>query len=271
MEADGTQKFRLIDDMKVTTLGQSPNRFVQPVIEVQTKDTTFATDNQSVSNQFTFLRRTKNPDYEDGLKVVPLRSCLLHNNSDGISTPNQWVIKTVPKWQTDLLHTQFEKETGEIRQVNVYRTDDLKSGNNRKIKAVNAFCSHFWNLRQSYKCSIMFYTFTLANQSKVNISQCIEALKMRLKRKGINLQGYVWILEISDNLHVHYHALIATDRIRCKGKSLPNFLKMNSVWGARCNVQFADKEVQYYLANYFTKNQNRILGKRQFGKKVPKK
>jgi len=271
-------KYFVSDDMKVATLRETPKGSVQDFFEVQTKDRELLSyknnslyDDEYLHNRFTFLRRIKNPEYENGLKIVPLRSCLLHNNSDGIVSKNAWIIKTLPKWQTDLLHTRFSTETGEIRGISVYTTDDLKSGNNRKIKAVNRFCDYFWKLRDSYKCSILFYTFTVANQSKVNISQCIEALKMRLKRKGINLQGYVWILEVSDDLHVHYHSLIATDRIRCKGKSLPNYLKMDNVWGARCQVRFADKGVQYYLANYFTKNQNRILGKRQFGKKIPKK
>ena len=118
------------------------------------------------------------------------------------------------------------------------------------------------------KVSLLFYTFTVANQAKITIRECMDAFHKRLKRRNIKLHGYVWILEVSDNLHVHYHALIAIDRINCRGKKLPEYLKLNNVWGAICQVEFIKKSVRYYLATYFTKNKNRISGKRQYGLKL---
>jgi hypothetical protein len=170
-----------------------------------------------------------------------------------------------------LLQTDFDRSTGEITGQSVYRTDCLTSGNNRKIKAVNRFCGHFEPLYLKRQVSMFFYTFTVANQAKVTIKACMEAFQKRLKRRNIKLHGYVWILEVSDNLHVHYHALVATDRINCRGGSLPEYLKLDTVWGAMCQVQFIRKSVRYYLATYFTKNKNRIVGKRQYGLKMPKK
>lgn len=214
-----------------------------------------------ISKAFWYLRRFKNPDYESGLKDVPLRSSLLHNN---VNT-NSWQIKTKPKWFTDLLQSELDTESGEILGQSIYTTNDLVSGNNRKIKALNKFCDVFQPMYKLRKCSIFFYTFTLANQSRTDIRGALNTFKTRLKRKGINLRGYVWVLEISDKLHVHYHALICTDRINIKGKLMPDYLKMNDVWGCRTQVAFAESHVRNYLAKYFTKNSSRILGKRSYG------
>lgn len=256
---------------KVTTAIDIANTSVleeNPTKEVSDKDTPLPTDIQTVSKGFWFLSRFPNPEYDSGLKVVPLRSCLLHNNDDRNSA---WILKTKPKWFTNLLQTDFERNTGEILGQSVYRTDDLTSGNNRKIKAVNRFVEHFKEPYRKRKVSMFFMTFTLANQANVSIRQCMDAFQKRIKRAGNKLHGYIWVLEVSDNLHVHYHALVATDRINCKGGSLPDYFKMQDVWGARTQVEFIRKNVRYYLANYFTKNKNRIVGKRQYGMKLPKK
>lgn len=249
--------------MKVATAKVSANT----CIEIQCKDNPLKTDNQTVSKGFWFLNRLPNPEYDTGLKPVPLRACLLHHNG---AANSQWIVKTKPKWYTDLLQTNFDRNTGEILAQSVYRTDCLTQGNNRKIKAVNRFCEHFKQPYAKRQVSLFFYTFTIANQAKLTIRDCFKAFQKRLKRRNINLHGYVWILEISDNLHVHYHALVATDRINCKGGKLPDYLKLNDLWGAACDVQFIRKSVRYYLATYFTKNKNRIVGKRQFGLKLPK-
>lgn len=253
--------------VKVNTAGDTAKLKPVHTGEKQTKYKPLLSDNQTVSKGFWYLNRLPNPEYESGLKVVPLRSCLLHHNGAANSV---WLVKTRPKWFTDLLQTNFDRNTGEILAQSVYRTDCLTAGNNRKIKAVNRFCERFRELYKRRQVSLFFYTFTIANQAKLTIRDCFKAFQKRLKRRSIKLHGYVWILEISDNLHVHYHALVATDRINCKGNKLPDYLKLNDVWGANCQVQFIRKSVRYYLANYFTKNKNRIVGKRQFGLKLPK-
>lgn len=222
--------------------------------------------NPNITKSFWHLRTYRNTSYLSGLKDVPLRSCLLHNN---VNTKS-WQIKTKPKWVTDLLQSELDKETGEIIGQSVYTTDDLRSGNNRKIKALNKFCDKYQPLYKKRKCSIFFYTLTLANQSRTDIRDAFNTFKMRLKRQGINLMGYVWVLEISDKLHVHYHALICTERINIKGKGIPNYLKMNEIWGCRTQVQFADTHIRNYLAKYFTKNSSRILGKRSYGLSMKK-
>lgn len=224
----------------------------------------------NIGHFFNFLKRHVNKKYEGGIKRVPLRSCQLHNN--GAVFSREWHVKTEPKWVTDLLQTDYDRNTGEFLGQSVYRTDDLTSGNNRKIKAVNRFCEHFKEPYRRKKVTLFFYTFTVANQASTDIRDCFKAFKKRLKRRGIKLHGYIWILEISDNLHVHYHALVATDRINFKGNHLPGFLKLDDVWGARCQVECVKHSVRGYLAKYFVKNRSRILGKRQYGiMGVPKK
>jgi hypothetical protein len=224
-----------------------------------------AVENQSITKSFWHLRTYPNPEYEQGLKLVPLRSCLLHNNVNRKSQKTEWVIKTKPKWNTDLLESHLDKETGEIYETGVYTTNDLKSGNNRKIKALNRFCDTFQPLYKKHQCSIFFLTLTLANQAKTDIRGLLNSYKTRLKRNGIKLMGSIWVLEISDKLHVHYHLLIATERINFKGKSIPKFLKVNDLWGCRTQIEFAQKHIRNYLAKYFTKNQSRILEKRTYG------
>jgi hypothetical protein len=258
------------------------------------KDKALTPDNQNIKSAFTFLKRTRNPLYEEGLQLVPLRSCLLLNKSPVLNgksdslkayasaaaaaaaagpdlpSPVAWLVKTRPKWYTDLLRSRFEPNTGEITAQSVYRTDCLTQGNNRKIKAVNAFTKHFNPLYQRKKVTLLFYTFTVANQANVNISDCVKHFKKRLHRRGIKLHGFVWVLEVSDSLHVHYHALFAIDRINFKGSRLPAYLKLDKIWGARCQVEAVRSSVRSYLSKYFVKAKNRIVGKRQFGKSIPK-
>jgi hypothetical protein len=247
---------------KLIQLVESSNEFSIKTDSISTE----STDNQDIVKSFWHLRTYRNPDFEDGLKIVPLRSCLLHNNVDA----KNWVIKTLPKWNVDLLESHLDRDTGEIVSQGVYTTNDLKSGNYRKIRAVNRFCDAYQELYKRRKVSIFFYTLTIANQAKTNIRTLFDSFKARLKRNGIKLNGYVWVLEISEDLHVHYHALVCVDRINLKGKSIPEFLKINDLWGARTQIEFARKHVRSYLSKYFVKKSSRILGKRTYGISIKK-
>lgn len=265
--------------MKVVTENQLPKPSLVkvqanvPVNDCLTKPLTV--DNQLISKAFWFLKRSKNEQYQSGLKNVPFRSCLLLNKAAVSNQENQWRIKTEPKWFTDLLESRLDLETGEILSQSVYRTDDLTSGNNRKIKALNRFCDRFQPMYSRHQVSVFFYTFTVANQAKRTIKETFSIFKKRLKRNGLSLKGYIWVLEISKDLHVHYHALVATERIFCTGKKLPEYLKLNNVWGARTQVRFAEAHIRNYLSKYFSKNKYRIESdetgkrKRQYGISMP--
>jgi hypothetical protein len=189
----------------------------------------------------------------------------LHNNVNKKKAQNEWVIKTKHKWNIDLLESTLDMETGEVVQTGVYTTNDLKSGNNRKIKALNRFCDTFQPLYDKRKATIWFLTLTMANQSNTDIRGLLNSYKLRLKRNGINILGSIWILEISPDLHIHYHLLLATNRINLKGGTIPEYLKPNDLWGCRTQIAFAQKHIRGYLSKYFVKNNSRIIGKRTYG------
>lgn len=258
--------------MKLGTMRETANTPVQEIIQVQDKDKPLFTDNQSVSKGFWFLSRSVNREYESGLIRVPLRSCLLHHNSDRL-----WTIKSKPKWFTDLLQTNFDRNTGEVFGQSVYRTDCLTSGNKRKIAALNRLKNEFSDLYRKRKVSIFFYTFSIANENGVAISKAFDGIRKRFLRNGHPIRGYCWVLDIDkDSFHIHYHAIIVCERINCKGKKLPEWLKMDDLWKARCQVQFG-RSFNYYLAKYLAKNNWRVSTdadgkrKRQYGLNIPKK
>lgn len=237
-----------------------PERIKNQVISTQ------LTDNQQFKNIYLFKNRVPNPDFKKGLKYSTLRSCLLHNKSD----KTEWEIRHLPKYYTTLKKTTYDLNTGEITAQDDYLTDDLTAGNSRKIKAVNSWTDTFNPLYRNRNISLLFYTLTTANQSKLTIQEMTNVLKKRIQRNGLTFYGYLWVLEISDTGHIHYHLLLATSRINIKGMAMPKFLKVNDVWGARTQIRFVEKNVRYYLSKYFYKNKSRVTGKRLFSKTISK-
>jgi hypothetical protein len=232
-------------------------------------------DYEKQYNRYDYLRRYPNKDYLNGLKDLPLRSCLKHHNSDRFSA---LYVKTQPKTYTDLLHTKIDTDTGEII-TSVYTTNEFKQANGRKIKAINRFVDYFEPLYKRRKISMLFYTLTLAEYG-APIADVVNALKKRCKRNGKPILGYVWISEVSEDLHWHYHIAIAVDRINVKGKHLPDYLKIDNLWPTRTGVEFVRKNIRHYMAKYFAKNQFKMIADdkqglpkiiRVYGKSIPKK
>jgi hypothetical protein len=250
-------------------------------------------DYEQLHKGYSFLRRYPNKDYLNGLKDLPLRSCLKHHNSDRFSALK---VKTSPKWYTDLLVSQIDTETGELTDFSIYTTNEFKQANGRKIKAINTFVDYFQPLYKRRQISMLFYTLTLAEYGKP-IADVINAFKKRCKRNGTPIIGYVWISEVSEDLHWHYHIAVAINRINVKGKGLPDYLKLDDLWTdnitmdftlaeygkqitLRTGVQFVRKNIRHYMSKYFAKNpfkiiayDNRGLHKiiRVYGKSIPKK
>jgi hypothetical protein len=233
-------------------------------------------DYEQLHKGYSFLRRYPNKDYLNGLKDLPLRPCLKHHNSDSIFTLK---VKTSPKWYTDLLVSQIDTDTGELTDFSIYTTNEFKQANGRKIKAINSFVDYFEPLYKRRQISMLFYTLTLAEYGKP-IADVIEALKLRCKRNGKPILGYVWISEVSEDLHWHYHIAIAVNRINVKGKSLPDYLKIDNLWPTRTGVEFVRKNIRHYMAKYFAKNQFKMIAYdnqgllkiiRVYGKSIPKK
>lgn len=221
-------------------------------------------DNQSVRSQYSFLHHRLNPEYEQGVKPLPFRTCLIHTNSDGFE-PKIRYVKTQPKWNTDLWYDTFNPDSGEHLESGIYQTNEIRQSNNKRIKRIDAFCSHYKPLYRRGEVSLFFYTLTIANEVETSISAIIDVLKMRLKRRGIKFHDYLWVAEVSENLHFHYHLVVASERVQCKGKSLPAWLMLDDAWGAGTQVQFVKKDVQRYLAKYMSKHNARVIGLRSYG------
>ena len=226
-------------------------------------------DNQRVKDRFTFLRRFKNDDYEDGLRTLPFRSCLIHDNS-AASIKVFREVKTSPKWISNLYRERVDVDTGEVLLAEVYDTNEIKSSNARKIKRLDAFCGHFHPLYQSRHVTLLFYTLTKANEARTDISGVLDALKKRFKRRQIGFYGYLWTAEVSEKMHFHYHICVAIDRLDFKGERLPAWLKLQDVWGRRTGVEFVKRNVRHYMAKYFAKHNARVVGLRSFGSHIYK-
>jgi hypothetical protein len=64
--------------------------------------------------------------------------------------------------------------------------------------------------------------------------------------------GYLWVSEVSDGYHWHYHIALAIPRV--KWKSIPNWIKPNIIWGQRTKIEFVKKSVASYLGKYISKD-----------------
>jgi flagellar biosynthesis protein FlhB len=109
-------------------------------------------------------------------------------------------------------------------------------------------------LYKKRQVSCFFITLTKANSSKLTIRQMLNLMKTYMNRLGWGVRGFVWVLEVSENLHMHYHVAIATNRVDLKGKKLPNLLQLERVWGCRTEIDFVKKNIEGYLRKYFAKN-----------------
>jgi hypothetical protein len=191
-----------------------------------------------------------NPTYENGLKSIPFESCLIHNKSDRI------LIETNPKWNTDLLKYEYDNECKDFVVKELYTTNNFKSANHRKIKALNRFCDKYQPLYENKKVTLFFLTFTNAQKCRP-FKEMVNIISHYFKRAGYPILDYVWTCEISKNLHFHYHLCVATDRMELKGKTIPKLLKFNKLWGQRTEIDFVKKNVKFYLSKYFAKNNSR--------------
>lgn len=193
---------------------------------------------------------TKNPEYQSGLKPLSFESCLIHNKGNRIV-----FVRTVPKYLTTLAEFKY-CEDGLPVLIGNLETNDLKASNHRKIKAVDKWCEYWQPLYKKRKITLLFFTLTRANKARMGIGDLMRILKINLKRNNVDLLDYLWIQEISEGLHFHYHLVIAIPRVRWK--SIPKFLKMESYWGQRTEINFVKKNIKYYLSKYFKKSAWRI-------------
>ena len=205
-------------------------------------------------DKISFVKSFKNNFYQDGLidpLVVgsPSFLSIIHDKAKKSDTdtpqnfadlPAQrsgYLIKTQPKWQTQLVN----QDTGEL-----YYSSDLKSCVGRKYKAVDKFVAIYSAPYQRKEVSLLFHTLTAVNLSNyAGIKPFIEAVKYRYEQVNRPLLGYIWVLEVSKNFHVHYHLATAVNRLEVK--RIPKPLKLDGLWGARTGVEFVKGEVGQYM------------------------
>lgn len=208
---------------------------------------------------FQFQKCTKNPKFEDGIKSLPLRSCLIDDND----TQHKHV-KTEPKWFTELSYRTVDNDTGELLGNGKYQTDEFKKSNQRKILTLDKFCNTYQPLYTKRKVSLLFHTFTQANNARMTFRRMLHLLRKRYKALDIEILGFIWTAEVSKKLHWHYHCCVAVRRIRVK--KIPDGLKLQGLWGRRTGVEFVKKNVRHYMAKYWAKDNYRVIGTRSMGK-----
>jgi len=223
--------------------------------------------------KYQFKSRRKNPEWSVE-KLISLRSCHIHNNATSENALNEFLqtvkqsdieevfISRIPKYLTTLEKPiSVDTGTGEIIYED-YNTDDFKASRNRKIKTVEKFCNYYEPLYKTRKISLLFHTFTRFNYAKKDMRRMVEQAKRRYNSLNRPIRGFIWVLEISETNHIHYHFIVAIDRIRWK--KIPDELKFEDLWGQRTGVEFIIKGIKCYLTKYLYKSDARILGKRSY-------
>ena len=194
-------------------------------------------------------------------QVLPFESCLIHHNSE---KPDPLLIKTKPKWPTELNIQELDEETGELIIVGTHLTNEMKQSNNRKIKALERFCNHFEPLYRKKLVTLFFHTFTRLNHANIEFSDMLDNIKYHYEKQLKKIiKGYIWVLEVSSGYHSHYHLCIAIERTQFD--QIPEALKFEELWGQRTQVTIIKKSIKRYLSKYIAKEQFRIMQLRSYG------
>ena len=199
---------------------------------------------------YSYCSTRENPDYTNGLRVIPFESCLIHNKSDRI------LVETMPKWLTTLAKNTWSEEFKDYAVTEVLETNNFKSANYRKILALDKFCSKYQPLYEKKEVTLFFMTFTNAPKCRP-WKEMMGIISHYFKRAKFPILDYVWTAEISERLHFHYHLCVATSRMDLKNQKIPKLLKFDKLWGQRTEIDFVKKNVRHYMAKYFAKNNSR--------------
>jgi len=244
--------------------------------------------------QYQFIRRFENPKYYESREEirnrvkVPLSGLEIgghpsglsykHNNVTAKSGRNHghrmmetppMIMSREPKYITELLKTESDPNTGEMIRSDIIETNDTYARIKRRRRALKSFTDYFEPLFRRRKVTLLFITFTIANENGVTLRSVIDQFKKRCRRNGYPCHGYFWVMEISEDLHVHYHGVFAIDRINLRGKKLPEWMKLDGLWGASTKVVMVTYTIEHYLGKYMLKGHDKIEGKRMYGRSVP--
>lgn len=219
---------------------------------------------------------------KDGKEAEPFFPCLYSHKSDKknrippintIDGVKKVLVEKQPKWlyrfpkKVETIDTQ----TGESKTFyKFYETNSHEASIRRKRKTIQSFIDVYAPLYKDKKVSCFFWTLSRLTHAKQDITNFIDSVKKRFERNGYPILGFIWVLEISDEgsgNHCHYHLIVATNRMELKGKKVPVWMKLKSLWGQRTDGSFIQKSVESYCGKYISKkNAGRLVGWRHYGK-----
>jgi len=172
--------------------------------------------------------------------------------------------------------------TGEIEAI-IKETDSLIRQRGKIINTLKSFDRIYKPLYYQKKVSCLFGTLTDLPRAKITIRMFISNLKKAFKRSGINLLSYCWVNEVKYKpeakgkelpIHVHYHFVLAIERIEVTGGKLPVCLSaayLTEMYGKIASVTFikGGDACLRYCSKYISKTgdiENGItLGLRRYG------
>jgi len=97
--------------------------------------------------------------------------------------------------------------TGEI-----YETNDLKYKKNKRRKMIYEFTNVYSKPYLNKELSIL--TISVNQSSYMKIQKFLNTIIKKLKRKGIEKLGYIWVFDIGyKKFEKHYHLIMAVSRI----------------------------------------------------------
>lgn len=93
-------------------------------------------------------------------------------------------------------------------------------------------------------------------------------INRNLKKMGTSVLGYIWLVDKGENCNMHFHLVIAIERLNYKGTSLPDELKL-TFKTKRLHSSFVTnkKRMMEYLLKkkiYFIGKRKRVFGKSRF-------
>ena len=171
--------------------------------------------------------------------------------------------------------------TGEIEAL-IKESNSLMRQRGKVINSLKTFDTIYSPLYRKRKVSCLFGTLTNLPGAKITMRMFMGNLKKAFKRSGINLLSYVWVHEVKYKeargkqleAHIHYHFVLAIERIEVTGGSLPECLSssyLTSMWGQIGKIKFitGGTACLNYCSKYISKNGSSengvVLGIRRYG------
>lgn len=237
---------------------------------------TLCSENKApLAPKFTHLYTAKNPGYLRSLRYLfidhklhakmPSKALEIRDFGEKFVS-----VSTLPKYYSWYVKHEISEDTGEVLSE-VCESDSERKKRGKKISKFKAFDSVYLPLYRQKKVSLMFVTLTMANEASNTITGLMKALKQRAIRNDSELLGYVWVSEVSlkYGIHWHYHFVMALPRLEVR--KLPQWLKLETVWGKITKAGFVTMGGKmpgaygYYLSKYLSKETGSICSIRSYG------